>query len=269
MGRAARTSTARRIADDDGCESDLTVSDPRPLTSRLRLEAGEVHLWWGRVGTVGILDGSRRWLSDEERARGERFRRERDAHAFLQRRLFLRSVLSAYAGSSPDELVFVIGALGKPQLLDGDELCFSLSRSGEHVLLGVTLGVELGVDVERHDPRLADPEELSRLARRVLTSDERVALEATHPEARVSAFLRAWTRKEAFLKALGLGLSREPDTVEVGLAPREVANPGKFGFVLAIECARRLGDRLQILGRDSGIRPRPAKGRARIVGQCV
>jgi len=201
------------------------VSDPRPSTSRLRLEAGEVHLWWGRVGRVGTLDGSRRWLSDEERARSERFRREKDAHAFLQRRLFLRSVLSAYAGRSAAELIFESGAFGKPNLCDGEGLCFSLSRSGERVLVGVSRDLELGVDVERREPRLASPEELSRLARRVLTAAERDALERTPEAERVAAFLRAWTRKEAFLKALGLGLSREPDTVAVGLEPREPLAP--------------------------------------------
>lgn len=191
----------------------------------MRLEAGEVHLWWGELGRVGILDGSRRWLSDDERARSERFRRERDAHAFLQRRLFLRSVLSAYAGRAAHELIFERGALGKPRLCNGGELCFSLSRSGERVLLGVARGAELGVDVERREPRLEDPEELSRLARRVLTAAESAALERTPAAQRVSAFLRAWTRKEAWLKALGLGLSREPDTVEAGLAPREALVP--------------------------------------------
>ena len=80
----------------------------------------------------------------------------------LQRRLFLRAVLSAYAGRSADELMFTSGAFGKPRLHDGDGLCFSLSRSGERVLLGVARGLELGVDVERRDPRLDDPEELSR-----------------------------------------------------------------------------------------------------------
>jgi 4'-phosphopantetheinyl transferase len=176
-----------------------------------------VHLWWRRWDALESLDALRAWLSEDERRRSERFRRERDACAFASRRVFLRRILALRAGCRPEELVFTIGEFGKPSLAHPDtDLCFSASSSGGWALVAVAAGRELGADVERLDARLGAAEELSRLARRVLTSSEQAELERLAPRARPRAFLRAWTRKEALLKALGTGLAREPDTVEVG-----------------------------------------------------
>jgi 4'-phosphopantetheinyl transferase len=185
--------------------------------AELRLESHEVHVWWRRVDAGHFLDDTRGWLSDEERRRGERFRREEDARAFVARRLFLRGTLARYLGRPPGALCFTEGPHGKPSLVDSGGIEFSLSRAGAWALLGVARGRALGVDVERLDARLEEAEELSRLAARVLTPGESAELEARAPEARAGAFLQLWARKEALLKALGTGLSLEPDTVEVGL----------------------------------------------------
>lgn len=187
----------------------------------MRLEAGEVHLWWGQVGVVG--DPVRAWLSDEERGRAERFRRERDAGAFLFRRAFLRAVLARYVAAAPAALRFTHGEFGKPALAPASDVSFNASSSGAQVLVAVARGCAVGVDVERTSAALAGPEELSRLAARVLTPREQAALRACEPADRPAAFLRLWTRKEAVLKLLGTGLSREPDTLEVGLEPAATA----------------------------------------------
>ena len=197
----------------------MDVRDAEP--SRVRLEAGEVHLWWGR-GDVQDQDwdallGS---LSDEERRRGESFRRAEHARAFLFRRAFRRAVLARYAGVAPGELAFEEREHGKPFLAPPHErVRFNASSTGGWVLVAVAARREVGVDVERADERFLEPEELSRLARRVLTPGEQAVLANLPARARPRAFLRAWTRKEALLKALGTGLSREPNTVEVGLEP--------------------------------------------------
>lgn len=205
---------------------DLRTPFTEPPASRASLGTGEVHLWWGRIDPVESLDSVRGWLSDEERCRGERFRREEDAHAYLFRRAFLRRVLAFHTGAEPGALCFTCGAFGKPALAwPVVRLSFNASRSGAWALVAVADGRALGVDLERRDARLADPEELSRLARRVLTPEERAALEALEPRARLDAFLRLWTRKEAALKLLGTGLSREPDTLGVGLVPAPEPRP--------------------------------------------
>jgi len=176
-----------------------------------------VHLWWRRV-EEGDAAAGRGWLSDEERRRCERFRREQDARAFTARRAFARSVLASYLGRQPGELEFVTNAHGKPALARPEGgLTFNWSRSGDWMLLGVTWGREVGVDVERLHARVRDEEELSSLAARVLTPLERDSLAALAGRERMTAFVRAWARKEAVLKALGTGLARDPATVEVGL----------------------------------------------------
>lgn len=185
----------------------------------MRLEQGEVHLWWRRIGEVDLEGPELAWLSAEERERGARFLRAQDRRAFLARRCFLRAVLASYLGCSPEEIAYAQGEHGKPRLASpGGELSFSLSRSGEWILLGLSRGRELGVDVERGDG-LADARDLERVAERALTAAERARLARLPAAERARALLRAWTRKEALLKALGTGLAREPDTVEVGLEP--------------------------------------------------
>lgn len=184
----------------------------------LQLFPHEVHLWWRRVEPGQFLDDARGWLSDDERRRSERFRREEDARAYVARHLFLRETLARYVGCEPGELAFSTGAYGKPELCDGGGIEFNLSRSGGWALLGVARERALGVDVERLDPQLEDAEELSRLAVRVLAPAESAELAQLEPARRTRAFLQLWARKEALLKALGTGLSLEPACVEVGLA---------------------------------------------------
>ena len=188
--------------------------------SRLRLVGDEVHLWWGRRDAVESLDTLRGWLSEDERRRSERFRRERDAHAFAFRRAFLRATLAGHVGCRPREIGFALGEFGKPALAHPDaDLRFSASSTGAWALVAVAAGRELGADVEALDARLGEAEELSRLARSVLADSEQAELARCAQPARARAFLGAWTRKEALLKALGTGLSREPRTIDVGLAP--------------------------------------------------
>ena len=207
------------------------------------------------------------WLSDEERERGERFRRERDARAFLFRRAFLRAVLAPYVGRRPEELRFAAGEFGKPALVPDDGApCFNAASRAGRVLVGVTLGRELGVDLEAFPaPAFADPEEIARLLRRVPAASEAHALGALPPSACAQAFAELWTRKEALLKALGTGLSREPNTLEVGLAGRasnaavfpaarvarwlEVRAPHGFlaSAVVAADAGERVGARVLTL----------------------
>jgi 4'-phosphopantetheinyl transferase len=201
-----------------------------PAASRESLRRDEVHLWWGRSDAVESLDSVLASLSDEERRRGERFLQERNVHAFLFRRAFLRAVLARYVGGSPEELRFAAGEFGKPALLErGGELAFNASSRAGVVLVGVALGRELGVDVEEFPGTVfADPEEFARLVPRVTTAGEARALGALPPSARGQAFAELWTRKEALLKALGTGLSREPSTLGVGLAGG-ATDPEVFG----------------------------------------
>jgi 4'-phosphopantetheinyl transferase len=180
------------------------------------LAPGEVHLWWARVDPETPSDDD--LLDPAERERAARFWKDRDRRRFAGRRAFLRRMLGTYLGLEPASLVFVEGEHGKPVLerRRGQHLSFNLSHADGRVLLGLSRERELGVDVEAHRLRT----EVDRMARQVFTTTECTSFDGLEHELRTLAFFRAWTRKEAALKATGEGFAREPRTLEVGLAPR-------------------------------------------------
>jgi 4'-phosphopantetheinyl transferase len=157
-------------------------------------------------------------LDSDERARAARFRFARDRRRFVVRRGRARQWLAEAAGGNPARLRFTADAHGKPMLADGPH--FSLSHSGETMMLAIG-DAELGCDVEAIDPALDWPP----LARSFFSDAENAALAALAPEAARTAFFACWSRKEAFIKALGLGLSYPLDafTVSVGAAPAVVS----------------------------------------------
>jgi 4'-phosphopantetheinyl transferase len=121
------------------------------------------------------------------------------------------SILARYTGDDPAEIRLVRGRNGKPELDPGARnIRFNLSRTQGTMLLAVSLGVEVGVDVER----LRDGP-WRALPAHVLTPREQTDLEACDPQSRGHMFLTYWARKEAVLKAAGVGLSIEPQLVEV------------------------------------------------------
>ncbi len=180
------------------------------------LAAGLCHVWWaspaaGRSNLLRLLDAG-------ERERWSWFRRDEDRARYLVAHALKRIVLSAHAGVPAGALAFAVvcrhcgGAHGKPRLSEGaDAIEFSLSHSGERVVLAVARGVPLGIDVER----LAPERDRASLAPMVLSAAEQSVM-ATMPVAKHNeALLRYWTRKEALLKATGDGLAVPPASLTV------------------------------------------------------
>jgi 4'-phosphopantetheinyl transferase len=157
-------------------------------------------------------------LAADERARAALFRFARDRRRFVVRRGRAREWLAEEVGGNPARLRFTANAHGKPELTGGPH--FSLSHSGETMMLAIG-DAELGCDIEAIDPALDWPP----LARTFFSPTENAALAALAPEAARTAFFACWSRKEAFIKALGLGLSYPLDafTVSVGAAPAVVS----------------------------------------------
>lgn len=159
-------------------------------------------------------------LDDGERDRYERFRRPEDKARFVTGRFLARTALAEATGLDPGTIRFTTGcphcggAHGKPRL-PGHALDFSLSHSGDRVVLVLADGAEVGVDVERESER-----DIDRLAEMVLTAGEREALAATGDRER--GFHRYWCRKEALLKATGHGLAAPMTAIRVS-APGEPA----------------------------------------------
>jgi len=164
-------------------------------------------------------------LGDDERARADRFRFPRDRRRFVVRRARLRQLLGAWVGRAPEALTFTENSHGKPILADGPP--FSLSHSADMMILAIG-DAEVGCDLEWIDPAL----DWSPLAETFFTTTERNALAALPPEAARRAFFACWARKEAFVKALGLGLSYPLDAFDVSVNAAPAVLSGGEGWAI-------------------------------------
>lgn len=180
------------------------------------LGAGTVHVWRISLDQKDeILERFRRTLVPEELDRAGRFHFEKHRRHFIVARGFLRSVVARYLQTQPESLRFAYGAYGKPALASEHVLRFNLSHSHEVALLAVALDAELGVDVEHIRADFASED----IARRFFSRAEVESFNALPQEEQVAAFFRCWTRKEAYIKAIGKGLSQELDAFDVTLTP--------------------------------------------------
>jgi 4'-phosphopantetheinyl transferase len=198
-----------------------------PPPANLALAPREVHVWCATLDRPA--DETRalaRLLSLDERERAERFHFERDRDRFVVGRAILRLILSGYTHASPQGLVFRQGPQGKPALAGepgavavAGALHFNVSHSQGVALYAVACGRHVGVDVEQIRP----VDDAEQIAARFFSSAECAALAMLPPDARRQAFFACWTRKEAYVKATGDGLSRPLERFAVSLAPGEAA----------------------------------------------
>lgn len=158
-------------------------------------------------------------LADDERARAARYRFEKDRVQYLLTRGALRWLLGAYAGLPPESLRFQYNAKGKPSLdpAHGSDIEFNVAHSQGLALLAFAKRRRVGIDVEF----LSRPLEFEELAERFFSAAEVQALRALPNELRRNAFFACWTRKEAYLKARGAGLSLALNQFDVSLSPNE------------------------------------------------
>ena len=180
------------------------------------LALDEVHVWRFDLDEM-IPDGLalERRLSAEERERARRFRFTRDRERYLAGRAALRGILAGYVGARPETLRFVRAPQGKPALLAAPEgLEFNLTHADWCAVVAVAQGRRVGVDVE--GIRLGHSG--MDVARRFFARAEVDTLLAVPPEERAATFVRCWTRKEAYVKARGDGLSLTLQHFEVPLA---------------------------------------------------
>jgi 4'-phosphopantetheinyl transferase len=197
----------------------MNITEPGfSLAGPVALPENEVQLWRVDLGAVGPEEP--RWqqvLSEDERARAARFHFSRDRQGYVSSRALLRTILAAYLRADPKELSFRYSEKEKPALAGvhaGQHIEFNISHSGMTALLAFTRGREVGVDVEliRHDF------DVEGIARRFFSEHERQELMAFAPEERHPAFFRCWTRKEAYVKATGSGLSLPLSQFDVSMA---------------------------------------------------
>lgn len=183
----------------------------------------EIHVWTATLDREAeAFRELEATLSPDERARAERFHFARDRQRFVAARGLLRSLLGKYLRQAPASLEFSYGPYGKPSLLGAHAasgLSFNLAHSADLAVYAISRQRNLGVDVEQIKPESSGED----LARRYFSAREVSDLQTLPPEARVEAFFNCWTRKEAYLKATGMGLQTPLDSFSVSLLPGEPA----------------------------------------------
>ena len=179
------------------------------------LSSGVVDVWaFDRESPVEDVSQLGATLSADERARASRFRFDRDRNQFMTARGALRTLLGGYLAVQPAELIFEYGTHGKPTLAGRYQgsLKFNVSHSQGLALVAVSPDVEVGIDVEGIRP-MPDAVEI---AARFFSPREAAELRALPAVSRISAFFACWTRKEAYLKAVGRSLAALGDQDDAG-----------------------------------------------------
>jgi 4'-phosphopantetheinyl transferase len=186
----------------------MHIADPNfEVASSLPLRGDEVHLW--RLDLAAVASNENRWqsmLSDEEKQRASRFHFTVDRQRFVTSRAVLRMLLAAYLNIKPGDIGFSYSAKEKPLLASpytATDVMFNISHSGEVALLAFTRRRRIGVDVEVIRANI----EIDQIARRFFSVHEQEELAELKNDDRPLGFFRCWTRKEAYIKAVGDGLS--------------------------------------------------------------
>jgi 4'-phosphopantetheinyl transferase len=193
---------------------------PVPLEQPV-LGPKDVHVWLASLGQPSAVNTYlRKLLSRDEQAKADRYHFERDRQHFTVARGRLRELLSRYLGTDPAELRFAYSEYGKPRLEpEPSSFNFNLAHSGGFALYAFTAIGEIGVDLEFIRPEFTGDE----IARRFFSPSEVACLSKLADEMRARAFFDCWARKEAVIKAKGLGLSLGLDQFDVALTPGQPA----------------------------------------------
>lgn len=188
------------------------------------LRAGVIHIWEGRLDVADrVTAAARALLSADERARADRFIYDRHRRRYTVAQAHLRRVLGQLTGTRPEHIVFQFGKHGKPFLPDGPS--FNQSHSEERIMIGVAAEGRLGIDIEE----IREVRYMMAISDKNFGDDEAARMHAAPEHERQELFFRLWTRKEAFLKAVGVGLTHPLRSFSVD------PSPGAEGGLLRVE----------------------------------
>jgi 4'-phosphopantetheinyl transferase len=212
-----------KFSSQDTASSDpggLDHSSRSAVSPRLQLSADNIHVWLAKLDDYSA-DGLKPLLAEDELNRAARFHFEKDRNHFVVARAWLRKLLAAYLGISPGDLRFSYAEKGKPTLEESQRssLSFNLAHSGGMAIYAFSRNRELGVDLEFIREDLAD----EKIAERFFSEREINDLRSLPAEQRQRAFFDCWTRKEAYIKARGEGLSMPLDEFDVAFLPGSTA----------------------------------------------
>ena len=183
------------------------------------LGADDVHVWRASLNQpADVIAKLASLLSSDECQRAERFHRPTDRRRFIAGRGILRKIISAYLALAPGELRFVYNEYGKPFTSDDqnrDALSFNLSHSSGMALYAVAVGRRVSIDIEY----MRDDFAALEIAERYFSKDEFEALKSAPIDQRTKAFFKCWSRKESYIKAIGMGVSYPLGGFTVSLVP--------------------------------------------------
>ena len=175
----------------------------------------EVHVWRVPLNIPDkLLNQLFQLLNKDENDRANRFHFEKDRKRYISTRGHLRVLLGKYLKQEPDTLVFRYNKYGKPFLTD-NSIEFNVSHSNDLGLIAFDQDQEIGVDIEWMRPDFGG----LKIAKRFFSSEEVLELEALPPDEQAQGFFNCWSRKEAYIKALGKGLAIPLDKFSVNLSP--------------------------------------------------
>ncbi len=194
-----------------------------PPPPKLILSTHDVHIWRALIDREkSYLEKFQEILSDDEKKRAARFHFQKDQVRFILTHGHLRCLLSLYLPVEPSRLQFAQDYFGKPSLageFSENHLRFNLSHSEGVILFAFAKACEIGIDVEK----IRDDVDWKRLSERFFHPNEADRIRSLPPHLQKKAFLNCWTRKEAYIKAKGGGLSISLKKFEVTLSPGEAA----------------------------------------------
>jgi 4'-phosphopantetheinyl transferase len=178
------------------------ISKRVPLLQN-QLDHGVVYVWWARPEPSADGQAPRNLLSADEQTRAAQFRLERDALEFTFGRAMLRMILASYTGIPAECISFIYGASGKPAMAEQSachDIRFNLAHCAGMVLCMVARGREVGIDVEQIDGRAS-----TAMAELFFSANETARLRAAPVGCAAETFFTCWVRKEAYVKARGIG----------------------------------------------------------------
>ncbi|MDD5467704.1 MAG: 4'-phosphopantetheinyl transferase superfamily protein [Anaerolineales bacterium] len=187
----------------------------------ISINCDEIHVWRAQIDLLAHrVPYLLQILSEDEKERAKRFQFQKDRERFIVVRSLLRAILSRYVNVEANQLRFCYGPYGKPAMdtSTGYEVFrFNLSHSYELALYAIAYNREVGIDVELNRPII----EVDQIVERFFSIREKSIFRAMPSKLKHKAFLTCWTRKEAYLKARGTGLSLAFDQFDVSLVPGE------------------------------------------------
>ena len=187
----------------------------------LILSEDEAHIWRADLDINESSQGSfQKLLSSDEKNRAKKFRFAKDSQNFIAARGILRLLVGKYLEINPAEISFQYGEFGKPCIQNDNALKFNISHSQNIALFAFTKKFNVGVDVEFVNPNI----EVKDIATKFFSANEIMNLLALPEQEQTLGFFNCWTRKEAFIKAVGEGLSFPLDKFEVSLELGKPAN---------------------------------------------